>query len=389
MVNNDYPCTYENWPDAWVEGRRGERDTIIIDGEKVTAAYLWSLNAEQRIECLHKVFNYYRSNGFPYERYDDKHIMKQYKELVKTDPNNVVLSGNVLSNYGRTCLDVCRHFCWDKFWKASGETTMSIEDAFNDDNILMSVLKNRMGWNTTGEGGEEKPYMFSISDNMIRTGIRNSGYGYGVSNFRPLIAKFIYTKYLAPGSKVFDYSGGWGARALAAASCGMHYYATDPLTADNINEIGDFLRSNAGLTTDLRCIKSGSEVTEVYDSLPMVDMCMSCPPYFKLEVYDSSDTQSYNKYDEFKAWIDEYWDKTVSNCCRILKPGGWFVLIIKDKYKSFTLKDSMDACIKMHGLELVDTYTYKTSKSHLTKKAASTDKTKSSEFVLVYQMPCN
>ena len=63
-----------------------------------------------------------------------------------------------------------------------------------------------MGWNLTTERGYEEPYIFDMSPEMIIQGIRSSKIGYGVSNFRPMIAKFIYSRYLNEGDRVFDYS---------------------------------------------------------------------------------------------------------------------------------------------------------------------------------------
>ena len=127
------------------------------------------------------------------------------------------MKNGYLSNSGSLCLDICRYMCQDLFWKTRGDDgTISIEDVFNDDVLITRVLKNRMGWNLTTERGQEEPYIFDMSPEMIVQGIRSSKIGYGVSNFRPMIAKFIYSRYLNEGDKVFDYSCGWGARMLAA-----------------------------------------------------------------------------------------------------------------------------------------------------------------------------
>lgn len=386
MVNIGEPLTFENWSNPWLMTPVDQRDIIDICGNKITAEYLWSLDSENRIKVLYDVFNYYRDKGFPYERYDDIYLVNQFLKLVDKDSKSVFKNGYI-SNSGSLCLDFCRHFCYDKFWKASNSKMLSIYDCFNDDKIFIKVLKNRMGWNTSDEDGIERPYLFAITDKMIRDGIRNSGYGYGVSNFRPLISKFLYEKYLSGifYPIIFDYSAGWGARCISAASLGYDYYGIDPLTSDNINEIGNWLIRNNLSNSKIKVYKGGSEDSVLYDNIPEVDMCLSCPPYFNLEVYSNENNQSYNKYNEFSKWIEYYWKPTVNNCNHILKKGGYFVLIIKDYFGNLPLKESMCNTIDMFGMKMIDVYQYKTSTNHLSSKAKSGKTQKNNEYVLVYK----
>lgn len=392
MINKgEIPFTYENSSNPWLMDSKTNEKCIEINGNKLSAKYLWTLSIDERKQALEDVYLYYRTMGFPYEKYSNEHCKKQFKKLQEYKSEKVVLSSGEISNYGSLCLDLCRHFCWDKFWKASNLTMSSIEDIFYDDERFRNVLKNRMGWNTTKEGtkeGEaERPYIFEITDTMIRTGIRNSANGYGVSNFRPTIAKFVYEKYLSgiDHPVVLDYSAGWGARALGAASLGYDYYGIDPLTASNVNTISEFLRNECGITSNITCIESGSENPEAYNDIPMVDMVMSCPPYFNLEVYDKSETQSYNKYNEFDLWINSYWEPTVENCSKKVRDNGYFVLIMKDSFGKLELIANMQPVIEKNGFVLMDDYVYKTSQSHLSGKAKSKKVTKSNEHILVFK----
>ena len=392
MVNkSEIPFTFENSSNPWLMDSKTDDRCIVINDNKITAKYLWTLNSVERQKCLDDVFKYYRINGFPYEHYTDDYCIQQFKKLKEYKSTKVISPTGEISNNGNLCLDVCRHFCADKFWKASNETMDSIEDIFYNDEHFRNVLKNRMGWNTTKEGtkdGEpERPYLFGITDNMIRSGIRNSANGYGVSNFRPTIAKFIYEKYLSNINHpiILDYSGGWGARALAAASLGYDYYGIDPLTATNINTIGEFLHSKCEVNSVIKCIESGSEIEDAYINIPKVNMALSCPPYFNLEVYDKSESQSYNKYNNFNSWIENYWEPTVVNCTNKIKDDGYFVLIMKDEYNKLPLIASMQPIIEKYDFRLIDDYVYKTNQSHLSGKAKSKKVTKSNEHILVFK----
>ena len=392
-IQYDIPYTYENSSNPWLMGSKDsetkDKKILTINGNKITSEYMWSLNAEERNKLLKDVFEYYRANGFPSEKYDDKFLIDSFKKLEKADQYKVIDANGYVSNFGQLCLPVCRHFCADKFWKASSESMSSIEDVFYNDDLFIKVLKNRMGWNVTTEGGEVRPYMFTLSDSMIRCGIRNSGYGYGVSNFRPIIAKYIYTKYLAGeiSPTVYDFSAGWGARCLAAMSLRYNYIGVDPLTSDNINDMIKFYKNSKELhiSGSHICYNVCSQDEVLYELLPdNIDLAFSCPPYFNLEVYSKDATQSYNQYSNYNDWLEYYWRPTVKICHNKLKDNGKLVFIIKDRYGKLNLKEGMEKIIFEEGFEFVESLQYKTSVNHLSNKVNTGRNTKNNEYILTY-----
>lgn len=386
--------TYENSINPWIMDPKEQSsidEIITIDDKKITAKYLWELNSIEREKVLYKVFNYYRKNGFPYEKLSKEYIINQFKKLKKYDTTKILNSEHCLSNYGNLCLDVCRYFNNDLFYKSKGDKdTLSIEEVFYNDELFINSLKNRMGWKTTKEDGVERPFLFAISDKQILNGIRNSGLGYGVSNFRPTIAKFIFEKYLSniKNPLIYDYSAGWGARALAAMSLNYNYISTDPLTSNNINKIIEFFKENKCIDGYYKCYNTGSETEWLKENkilLNSVDMCFSCPPYFTLERYSNNKSQCYNAYDNFNDWINEYWLKTVINCKNLLKEEGLFGLVIKEKYNKYELKEEMNKKIIENNFVLEDTYQLITSKNHLSGKKKSGEKVKNNEYILIYK----
>ena len=362
---------------------------ITINGNKITSEYMWSLNTEERNKLLKDVFEYYRDKGFPAETYDDKFLIDSFKKLEKADQHKIIDANGYVSNFGQLCLPVCRHFCSDKFWQASSESMTSIEDVFYNDDLFIKVLKNRMGWNVTTEGGEVRPYMFTLSDSMIRCGIRNSGYGYGVSNFRPIIAKYIYNKYLAGeiSPTVYDFSAGWGARCLAAMSLRYNYIGVDPLTSDNINDMIKFYKNSKELYIPGShiCYNVCSQDEVLYELLPNnIDLAFSCPPYFNLEVYSKDATQSYNQYSNYNDWLEYYWRPTIKICHNKLKDAGKLVFIIKDRYGKLDLKEGMEKIIFEEGFKFVESLQYKTSVNHLSNKVNTGRNIKNNEYILTY-----
>lgn len=392
-IQYDIPYTYENSSNPWLMGSKDsktkDKRIITINGNKITSEYMWSLNAEERNKLLKDVFEYYRKEGFPTETYDDKFLIDSFKKLEKADQYKVIDANGYVSNFGQLCLPVCRHFCADKFWKASSESMSSIEDVFYNDDLFIKVLKNRMGWNVTTEGGEVRPYMFTLSDSMIRCGIRNSGYGYGVSNFRPIIAKYIYNKYLAGeiNPTVYDFSAGWGARCLAAMSLRYNYIGVDPLTSDNINDMIKFYKNSKELYIPGShiCYNICSQDEVLYELLPdNIDLAFSCPPYFNLEVYSKDATQSYNQYSNYNDWLEYYWRPTIKICHNKLKDAGKLVFIIKDRYGKLDLKEGMEKIIFEEGFEFVESLQYKTSVNHLSNKVNTGRNIKNNEYILTY-----
>lgn len=347
-------------------------ETISIDNHKLTAEYIWALTEEERLALIEKIKVYYKE--LPIENLTDEYIDEQFNKLKKIDSSKVISELGEIKNSSSLCLDLTRYFNRDNYYNVRGDSMLSINDVFKIN--LDQVLRNRMGWYTSTEDGVERPYIFNITDKMIRQGIRSSGLGFNVSQFKPVVAKYLYSKYAK--EKVLDYSAGWSARALAACSLGLEYYGIDPMTADATNKV--LMKYGKGF-----CIKGGSEDKSSYDNIPEVDCILSCPPYFTLEKYSEEQSQSIVKYNEYEAWLEYYWKSTVQNCIEKLKKDGHFILIMMDKYKKYTIGQDMCDIIKNEGLIFVEKLCYKTSKNHLSSKKQTKQTTKNTEKVYVFK----
>lgn len=394
MVNLEEPFTFENSSNPWLMDKRDDSKTLVIDGKKLTAAYLWTLNGEERKRALEAVFQHYRKNGFPKIVLSDAELNKEFQKLKKFDACSVLTKDGFVSNSGNCCIDLCKYFCQDEFYKAKGgRGTRSVLEVFEDDTSFRRVLKNRMGWNTTKEGGAERPYLFPISDKQILNGIRNSGLGYGVSNFRPVIAKWMYqhAAEIALKSKpterikIFDYSGGWCARAMGALALGYDYDATDPLTSKDIIEcVNTFKTPTQECNVFDRCSEDGFFMDDFFKE--RYNVIGSCPPYFDLETYKENDEkQSIVSCDGYDEWLNKYWDGTVKNCVFMLKCGGIFVLVMKDEIDGHPIKDDMCSILKKCGIEPIEDFQYKTTTNHLSKKTDTGRTTKTNEHVVFFR----
>ena len=132
-MNLTAPYTYENSSNSWLMDPKDITDVITIDNQKITAEYMSSLNASQRIELLYKVYDYYMQKGFPSEFISSDYINNQFEKLIKYDASKVLTDDGFISNSGNLCLDVCRFYCKDLFYKAKGDKgSKSVEDIFYD-----------------------------------------------------------------------------------------------------------------------------------------------------------------------------------------------------------------------------------------------------------------
>lgn len=377
MINN-FPYDKNTHNNPWLMNTNADKAIVGPDGVKLTADYIWGKEGKDREELVKWVFDYYRGKGFIKSELDDEYLRQEFKKL----KNKKEELGEFVSNSSSTCNDVYRHFVWEKYYSAKGgANTRSVIDVFNDDELFLNVLKNRMGYCISKEDGEERPYVFAITDKMILQGIHSTGFGYNVSLFKPMIGKILYENF-AKG-KVFDYSAGWGARCLGAMSLGLEYYGVDPLTAGEINKMMDFFNGHG-------CVFNGcSEDIEVYEKLNKytnkVDCILSSPPYFDLETYSNDVRQSIRKFSEYNQWLNDYWGQTVKNCISILEDGGTFILIIKDIVGKHNLAEDMSRICLENGLSFNKELYYKTSTNHLSSKKKTGKVSKSSEKIIIFK----
>lgn len=355
---------------------------IIIDGEQLTAEYIWNKKGKERENLVEKVFQHYRKVGFPYPKLSDDELKKSYEKLKKFDPKSIVNENDQIKNTNSNGLEIVKHFCGELFYNAKVEGGRSVLEVFNDDDLLKKTLKNRMGWNTTKEDGEIRPYIFGINDKMLIQGFRSSGLSKAISQFKIGIAQYLYSEYCIKDGWILDYSSGWGNRLLGAMSKNYKYIGIDPLTADNLNIMINYFLGEKN--NDYKIIKGCSEDESVYKDIPEINFCFSSPPYFLLESYSPNITQCYNNFPIYSDWLEKYWKATVKNCYNKLKQNGYFGLAINETYKKYRLKDDMSKICEQIGLKTYKIHQMKTSKSHLANKKNNTIE-KYNDTVVIFQ----
>jgi hypothetical protein len=339
---HDKPLNKEDYYEVEID-RSNEREAIIDDqGNKLTTDYIWSKSGEEREKLVDWVFNYYKNKGFPYLQYEEDYILNEFKKVKLYDVNKM----KYLSNNQNTGLDISKYFMQDLMYKTRVRNKKSIYECFYDDDKLLQVIKNRMGYYGKNKNNKIIPLVFSISDKMILRGLNSSGISGKCSIFKTINAKWIYNKYKC--DVILDFSAGWGNRMVGALSLGKKYYGIDPLTYDRCNKMNEFFNGDAIV------FNGCSENESVYENIPEIDLAFSSPPYYDLEVYSDDNSQSYNKFKDYNGWLIYYWEKTLKNCYDKLKNNGYFILNINNKY----FKDMHNLNIKYFNfIEEIPIYT--------------------------------
>lgn len=168
--------------------------------------------------------------------------------------------------------------------------------------------------------------------------------------------------YTHPGDNYYDFSCGWGARALGALVNDVNYFGTDP-NLQLVNKIQEMKEdydevNHTSHKMDIRPI--GSEVF-IPEWEGRMDFIFSSPPYFALEIY-KSENQSYKDGMTYQEWLDSWMFPTVQNVHKYLKDDGTFAINVKDlvfEKKEYPLEKDTVELIESNGFELIDVLTLK------------------------------
>jgi hypothetical protein len=267
------------------------------------------------------IFNYYRKRGFPYSNITEKrllYLLGTFKEL-KPIVENSVFSHNASG------IKLCENF-FPNIYECNKKNHLSPIEQWNNDKNLQRLIKNRL------------QYADRLSDASLRTGIKLLFDS--VTNFKPNIAKYIYSKYASNG-KVFDYSCGFGSRMLAAVSLDMEYTGCEPnlKTYNNLLKFGSFLEQHT--KGKFFVTAQGSEE---FNKENYFDIAFSSPPFFDYEHYSNDSGQSIVKYPDYEEWLVNFWKKTIENCFKSLILGGHFGVCISINQHQHMIEKTKEYC---------------------------------------------
>jgi tRNA1(Val) A37 N6-methylase TrmN6 len=182
--------------------------------------------------------------------------------------------------------------------------------------------------------------------------------------YRPQMSKMI-----TQGAEyVLDPCAGWGGRMLGAVANGAHYIAFEPNTTtfDNLTRMIDFL----GIKDNVTLYCDDARNIDNYD-IPEVDVILTSPPYFDLEIYCKDNTQSVHSLTTYEDWDANFLTPIITKCIMRLKDEGkscWNVA----NFGKIDMWASVNKAHNLNGFNQSIIYENKSSKR-------PTDKNKSSD----------
>ena len=245
----------------------------------------------------------------------------------------VVLPLDARSRPGHVLLD----YHMPHFWAVSSWKGVSVADLASDTSVMYKALWANLRMHST-------PYMSELRRSLCMVGGLSN-----VTKYRAPLAKVIVEEFGA--SSVLDPCIGWGGRMLGAIAAGATYTGCEPCLLTVVGLQG--ILKDIGRTATI--IAQPAEEGLLGLSCEY-DMILTSPPYFNLEVYDSSSTQSITDH-TWSTWVAEWLDPVIRMSLGLLKTGGvscWSVKNFKTN-GDYRLADEVKAAHEREGWELVRT----------------------------------
>ena len=316
---------------------------------------------------IDKVYEYWKSRGFPYYATDKQYRESQFKTLQSTDFKGLLTQEKVIKP-NQTGLSLAWSYMPHSFGIRCGKMRTPMEIYENEEHFKKGIRKLLTGSffgqvsvddlmplasNLYGEITEISPASKHKSESVMRSLLRRYTGTQCVSNFRPTAAACLYSHFAHPGAMVWDMSMGYGGRILGAIISDINYIGTDPaeLTFKGLKEIKkDFGRENRHYFLN----KCGSETFVPKENT--LDFAFTSPPYFNWEQYGEEEGQSFNQYSGNEEWNNGFLRTTIQNAYIGLKKGKYMGLNVANIKSHKTFEDDTVRIAVEEGFTHTDTY---------------------------------
>lgn len=142
-----------------------------------------------------------------------------------------------------------------------------------------------------------------------------------VSLFRPMVAKYLFTRY-SPRGRVLDFCAGWGGRLLGALATP---HVTSYVGIDSNSDMTPVYAAMAQLSTGTRVetICAPAETLDFGDVGPY-DCVVTSPPYYGIEVY-----RHMPGYASYEEWIETFFYAVLRKITRHIDQDGTIIINIR------------------------------------------------------------
>ena len=291
-------------------------------------------------------------------QYTNAQLYKDWVDLKKWKTTD-----DFINSTNRVGMKLCEHF-FPNFYDIADNKGNSFNTMWKKDNLIKILRWNRKSHST--------PYLSELKRGIyFCCGMTKS------TMYRPQMMKMI-CDYYSPNI-VLDPCMGWGGRMLGAVASGAHYIGFDPNTEtyNNLQKMAKFL--------DIE-----NKVTLIYDdamnmdkhNLPNVDLVLTSPPYFDLEVYTNETTQSIHNHSNYRAWSDFFLKGIIQKSACLLNVGGVSCWNVGKVGKNDMFVDVENYQNEI-GYKQVKEFTVVSSKRQSLQK---TNDNKSADYTVVYKI---
>jgi tRNA1(Val) A37 N6-methylase TrmN6 len=224
--------------------------------------------------------------------------IKSYHELVSTP--------STTPSFSRIGLNALDYFFLHHRIKAKTKRHISFFDAMKNKEIIKKLSELVVKY-------KKKDLYEYDEQGLLKAQYQVFQLYYGTINqFRPMIAKWIYT-LLKPNVAILDFSAGWGGRAIAAMSMEIPYIGID---------------ANSKLETSYRNMiatyQPDANINMYFQPSEMInfskfkyDLVFTSPPYFMLEEYEKMPM-----YASKQDFLDRFFIPVIQSVWEHLLPGG-------------------------------------------------------------------
>ena len=157
--------------------------------------------------------------------------------------------------------------------------------------------------------------------------------GCWVLSFQPLVAAALLRRFGGAGGTVYDPCAGWGGRMLGAMAAGARkYIGCEPATRTHAGlcalarELAAVGGTSHGTSMAMVCELHRSGCEDVAVAAESVDVALTSPPYFNLELYDDEPSQSHVRYSTPRWWEEQWLRRLFARVFAALKPRGAFLI---------------------------------------------------------------
>jgi hypothetical protein len=229
------------------------------------------------------------------------------------------------------------------FWEVRSSKGVSVAELACDAEALHKALLLNTQMHST-------PYKSEIRKALVLSGGLST-----VTKYRAGLAKHLVKRYEA--TRVLDPCIGWGGRMLGALAAGATYVGCepDPKTFAGLQGI------LADIDRPAELYNEPAEVRLPQIASESVDMVLTSPPYYTLELYTGGD-QSVKEGMSWETWVATWLRPVVHEALRCLRPGGtscWSVKNIKIGSRSYPLADVVRDLHEEKGYSLHESFTLK------------------------------